>query len=134
MDTTSTVPVACRCGHPHFTARVVVEINREQQPVAGKTFQGLTFRYIGPATISWVECDAKIAGKRLPARQQSFFAPSRHRNMVICRWRIPAHAGGERLRLWTYESGGRARAWVVHAWPHLVATGHLGSTSWLVKK
>ena len=124
---TMTGPTASR-NHVHV-ARVVVEINSEQKLVAGKTFEGLRFRYRGPATISWVKCDAEIAGKRLHARQRSLFAGPHQRTEVTCSWRIPAHTGGKRLRLWTND--GRARGWVIHIWHHLAETGN---ASWKVKR
>jgi len=140
-DTTTTTETTGSC-HPNppvrRSARVVVEINNER-PVAGRTFRGLTFRLLSPrasARITWVECDAKIAGQRLRARQRSFYSSGLHKRVeVVCRWRIPPDAGGKRLRLWTYESGGRARAWVVHALPpRVAATGRVASASWLVKR
>jgi hypothetical protein len=135
--TTTTGTGGC---HPHIrarrSARLVVEINNAR-PVAGTTFRGLMFRLLSPrasASITWVECDAKIGGKRLRAQQRSFYSSGHKRVEVGCRWRIPADAGGMRLRLWTYLSGGRARSWVVHALPHVVAVGRVGSTSWLVRR
>jgi len=149
--TTATVPVVTTttggstgphnaCGplraHPCKPWLVRVEVGHGQ-PVAGKAFRGLTFRLISPpglTTISWVECDAKLAGKRVSARQQSFFAGPHQRKTVVCRWRIPADAGGERLRLWKYELGDRASSFVVHVWPHTAVTGRAGNPSWIVKR
>jgi hypothetical protein len=129
---TPTVPVACKgCGGiTRGYARVDVD---HRHPVAGKLFKGLTIRKVRGGTISWVECDAKIAGKRLPARQQSFYAGPHQRQKVICRWRVPADTAGKRLRLCTYEGA----AWVVHISPHTVERGRVGywdSTSWIVKR
>jgi hypothetical protein len=133
--TTTTTPV-CICGYHRAPLRrggVRAAINHER-PVAGKTFKGLTFRLLsGYRRFSRVQCDAKVARKRLPARQQSSFIGD-VRVTVVCAWRIPADAGGERLRLWPYESGGKARAWVVHMLPRGIKTGRAGSTSWLVKQ
>ena len=70
-------------------------------------------------------CKATIAGKSVPAQEQSFYAGPHQRNKVICGWRIPADARGKRLRLLTY---------VLHIWPHSVAaTGNADDLSWRVR-
>jgi hypothetical protein len=132
--TTTTAPVECHCGGPRNTGLARVETNYKH-PVAGETFKGLTFRKIRGGTISWVECDAKIAGKRLPALQQSFFAGPHQRDKVVCRWRIPADAAGKRLRLWT-RAAGDPKAWIVHISPHGLMYGRLarGFWSWTVAR
>lgn len=76
-------------------------------PVAGRLFTGLTIINRNQAsvhiTFSSVGCDAEVAGKRLPARQNLFYTPPhRYIQAVVCTWRIPADAGGKRLRLWNY--------------------------------
>jgi hypothetical protein len=115
---TTTTGACTGCGGPRrpphhaFLLRVVINHAR---PVAGRKFWGLMFRVLSPAArgITSVKCDAKIAGKRLRARQRSYYSSSQHKRVeVFCRWRIPADAGGKRLRLWH-------RTWVVHAWPHI---------------
>ncbi|HZT93343.1 MAG TPA: hypothetical protein VE985_02550 [Gaiellaceae bacterium] len=89
------------------------------QPVAGKLFAGLIFRKnVSGGTISWVECDAKIGGKRLHARQQSFYAGPHQRDKVICRWRIPANAAGKELHLWSYKAYGGDVSFVVNVWSY----------------
>lgn len=77
-------------------------------PVAGRLFTGLTIinrnQASVPRTFSSVGCDAEVAGKRLPARQNFFYTPPhRYIQAVACTWPIPADASGKRLRLWNYD-------------------------------
>jgi len=102
-----------------------------QHPVAGKTFSGLTIKLLGAGTINWVNCDARLADKRLRARKRSFFDGSHQRKTVICRWRIPPHTGGERLRLWNY---GHEPTFLAHISPQSVFIGRVSKgTFWIVK-
>jgi len=138
VTTTTMGTDACiACTAPHPQARVYVEINSDQQPLAGKTFKGLTVRKLPGTggTISWVQCDAKVGGKLLRAREQSFFAGPHQRTRVICRWRIPADAAGKQLRLWNRDSKGHVWPFLVHIWPQTVTKVHVvDSTSWIVTR
>jgi hypothetical protein len=94
-------PVCHGCGHPRLIP-VHIKINYKH-PVAGKTFRPFTIRTTGTVgTIRRVECDGEIAGNRLRARHESFFSAPHRRTEVVCAWRMPAGAGGKRLRPWEY--------------------------------
>jgi hypothetical protein len=128
--TTTTRPPKVSGGRHASDLPLEFDINRKR-PVAGKTFSGLTITLLGPGTINWVNCDAKIADTRLRARQQSFFAGSHERKRVICRWRIPPQTGGERLRLWNY---GHHPTFLAHISPQSVVIGRAEKgTFWVVK-
>ena len=109
-----------------------------RQPVAGHVFAGLTI-ILSPSdsypSIHRVECDAKLAGKRLHARQRSFFAGPRQRDRVVCRWRIPAGAAGKPLSLWNYGKANDPQAPVVHVYPDATISGNpalLPPEPWIV--
>jgi hypothetical protein len=86
--------------------------NHHGRPVAGQVFEGLAVTnrsgVLGtPQGFSFVNCDGEIAGKRLTAQKLSFgYARSGEMQVVVCGWRIPADAGGKKLRLWDEH-----RAW-----------------------
>jgi hypothetical protein len=69
-----------------------------KHPVAGEVFRGLAIVNRSPDRFSSVDCDAGIAGKRLPAMKH-FFVPraGSSRQVVVCSWRIPRGAAGETL-------------------------------------
>jgi hypothetical protein len=113
-------PVTGPVGH-NVPAHVVnVEINHKH-PIAGKAFRGLTVTFRMARTISSVECDAKLAHTLLRAPQRFFVGPQGE--TVVCRWRIPPHTGGKRLRLSALQVDGRPQAVI-----------RVPGTSWIVKK
>jgi hypothetical protein len=97
-----------------------IEINHKH-PIAGKRFKGLTITFRIAGTISSVECDAKLADTLLRAPQPFFVGPQGE--TVICRWRIPPHTGGKRLRLSRLQVDGAPKALI-----------RVPGTSWIVKK
>ena len=82
-----------------------------KRPVAGEVFRGLAIinrsGLVGtPERFSSVRCDGEIAGKRLQARRLVFGEPRRgYVQVVVCGWRIPTAAAGQKLRLWDYGGG-----------------------------
>jgi hypothetical protein len=102
-----------------------------ERPIAGKTFAGLAIIVTDPTStkIDRVLCDAQVANNRLPARREVFFtAPSARIAGVMCTWRVPAAAGGKRLRLWDNGEGPRA---TVHLSPNRAVVSS-PEFSWLV--
>ena len=84
-----------------YVSSVVIN---HKHPIAGRAFKGLAVTLRIPRTISSVECDAKLADTLLRAPQR-FFVGSLGET-VVCRWRIPPHTGGKRLRLSTLQIQG----------------------------
>lgn len=83
-----------------------------QRPIAGRLFVGVVVVNRDPAraAIRRVQCDAEVGGRRLHGRLRRYFAPPyQDAADVACSWRIPADAGGEKLRLWRYRFGRRVR-------------------------
>jgi hypothetical protein len=89
-------------------------------PVAGRVFKGLAVTNNSgldgnPQPFSVLRCAADIGGKRLPAHKTiSGSATSGQSQVVVCAWRIPANAGGKKLRLW--NNNGSSLTWAHRAY------------------
>lgn len=85
-------------------------IASHERPIAGQLFTGVVVvnRHPSSATITRVRCDAQVGNERLRGRQRRYYVPPYSEVAdVACSWRIPANAGGEKLRLWHYRFGRR---------------------------
>jgi hypothetical protein len=103
-----------------------------RRPVAGRPFTGVMVVNADPqaTTIARVLCDAGIAKQRLRGREQRFFSSVYNKvTAIACTWRIPANAGGKRLRLWKYPFGPR-----VGVFTDLGLVADSAPFSWVVKR
>jgi hypothetical protein len=70
------------------------------QPVAGRSFAGLSIIPLQGAYISTVSCDARLGRKTLHARVLRYHPTRGNKPLAVtCSWRIPTGAEGKRLRL-----------------------------------
>lgn len=109
-------------------------IARRAQPVAGHLFLAVVVVNRDPSsqTIRRVRCDAQVGTERLRGRQRRYFAPPYDAAAdIACSWRIPAGAGGRKLRLWHYRSGRHVAVSGVVDGSGVVTESR--SYSWLVK-
>jgi hypothetical protein len=106
-------------------------IASRERPIAGHLFHAVVVVNRDPSsvTIRRVRCDAQVGNERLHGRQQRYFAPPYGAAAdIACSWRIPADAGGKKLRLWHYRFGRRVGVFDASGF---VAESR--SFSWLVK-